>query len=240
MASGHVLVTGGSGGLGRAVVEVLRRDGVRVEFTYNVNADGARALAEATGARAWRLELRDLEGFANLLAAIEGDGGTIDGLVNGAGVRGEVLLAMTSDADWERLLDINLGGVFRACRAIIPGMVTNRRGAIVNIVSLGALHGVAGQAAYAAAKAGIVGMTRALAREVGRRGVRVNAVAPGYVPTGMTGGLPDAVVETLRRGECLSQGVTPRSVAETVTFLLSDRAESITGQCLVVDAGITA
>src|SRR4029079_4820864 len=136
--------------------------------------------------------------------------------------------------------DTNLGGLFRCCRAVLRGMMVRRHGAIVNIASLSALHGVAGRAAYAAAKAGILGLTRSLAREVGKRGVRVNAVVPGFVATDLTAGLPEAPVAHLRAGECLARGVRPEDVAQAVAFLLSDRAAGITGQALVVDAGASA
>jgi len=155
-------------------------------------------------------------------------------------VRIESLLALTSDADWSRVLDVNLAGAFRCCRAVMRGMISRRRGSIVNVSSLSALHGVKGQTAYAASKAGLLGMTRSLAREVGRKKVRVNAVAPGFVATEMTRGLPEAAVAALRAMECLPGGVDAQSVAQTVLFLLSDRAASITGQCLVVDAGSSA
>jgi 3-oxoacyl-[acyl-carrier protein] reductase len=154
--------------------------------------------------------------------------------------RRESLLALTSDEDWDAVLDVNLGGLFRCCRAVLRGMMVRRRGAIVNVSSLSALHGVAGQAAYAASKAGILGLTRSLAREVGKRGVRVNAVVPGFVPTDLTAGLPEAAVQALRAGECLPGGVSAAGVAGAVLFLLSDAASSITGQTLVVDAGASA
>ena len=118
--------------------------------------------------------------------------------------------------------------------------MVRRRGAIVNVSSLSALHGVAGQGAYAASKAGILGLTRSLAREAGKRGVRVNAVVPGFVATDLTAGLPEAAVAHLRAGECLARGVRPEDVAQAVLFLLSDRAAAITGQTLVVDAGASA
>jgi 3-oxoacyl-[acyl-carrier protein] reductase len=138
------------------------------------------------------------------------------------------------------VLDTNLGGLFRCCRAVLRGMMVRRRGVIVNVSSLSALHGVAGQGAYAASKAGVLGLTRSLAREAGKRGVRVNAVVPGFVPTDLTAGLPEAAVASLRAGECLPRGVTPEDVAQAVVFLLSDRAAAITGQSLVVDAGASA
>jgi 3-oxoacyl-[acyl-carrier protein] reductase len=147
---------------------------------------------------------------------------------------------LTSDADWEAVLDVNLSGLFRCCRAALRGMVVRRRGAIVNVSSLSALHGVPGQAAYAGAKAGVLGLTRALAREVGRRNVRVNAVVPGYVATEMTATLSPENVSFLRAGECLPQGTSPAAVADAVCFLLSERAAAITGQALVVDSGASA
>lgn len=238
---GAVLVTGGSRGLGRAIVEALAAEPpARVAFTWNVDEAAARAVAEATGARAFRLDLRDRARPDELAAEVEEALGPIEGLVNNAGLRRESLLAMTSDADWDAVLDANLGGLFRCCRAVLRGMMVRRRGAIVNVSSLSALHGVAGQGAYAASKAGILGLTRSLAREAGRRGVRVNAVVPGFVDTDLTAGLAEAAVAALRAGECLPQGVRPGDVAQAVLFLLSDRAAAITGQALVVDAGASA
>jgi 3-oxoacyl-[acyl-carrier protein] reductase len=238
---GAVLVTGGSRGLGRAIVEALAADPqARVAFTWNTDEEAARTVAETTGAQAFRLDLRDRTRPDDLLAEVEAIHGEVEGLVNNAGLRRESLLAMTSDEDWDAVLDTNLGGLFRCCRAVLRGMMVRRRGAIVNVSSLSALHGVAGQGAYAASKAGILGLTRSLAREAGRRGVRVNAVVPGFVETDLTAGLPQAAVANLRAGECLPGGVQAADVAQAVLFLLSERAAAITGQALVVDAGASA
>jgi 3-oxoacyl-[acyl-carrier protein] reductase len=238
---GAVLVTGGSRGLGRAMVEALAGEpGARVAFTWNSEEGAARAVEAATGARAFRFDLRDRARPDDLVAEVEAAFGPLAGLVNNAGLRRESLLAMTSDEEWNDVLDANLGGLFRCCRAVLRGMMVRRRGSIVNVSSLSALHGVAGQGAYAASKAGILGLTRSLAREVGRRGVRVNAVVPGFVPTDLTAGLPESAVAALRAGECLARGVMPGDVAQAVLFLLSDRAAAITGQALVVDAGASA
>ena len=236
-----ILVTGGTGGLGGAIVETLAAEGARVAFTYVREEARAREIETAIpGARAYALDLRDPRAPGELVGRVEGDLGAIDGLVNNAGLRSDGLLAFTSDEEWERAVDVNLGGVFRCCRAVVPGMVGRRRGAIVNVASLSALLGLAGQTAYAASKAAVLGLTRSLAREVGSRGIRVNAVAPGFVATAMTGELPEDVVRSLRQRECLADGVTAASVAATVAFLLSDGAAGITGQCVVVDAGVSA
>jgi 3-oxoacyl-[acyl-carrier protein] reductase len=238
---GPVLVTGGSRGLGRAIVAALAAEpGARVAFTFSASEAAAREVEAATGARAFPFELRDRTRADDLVAEVEAALGPLDGLVNNAGLRRESLLALTSDADWDAVVDANLGGLFRCCRAVLRGLMVRRRGAIVNVSSLSALHGVAGQGAYAAAKAGILGLTRSLAREAGRRGVRVNAVVPGFVATDLTAGLPAAAVAQLRAGECLARGVQPEDVARAVAFLLSDRAAGITGQSLVVDAGASA
>lgn len=238
---GAVLVTGGSRGLGRAIVETLTADPqTRVAFTWNADEAAARTVEEATGARAFHLDLRDRSRPDDVVAEVEEALGPVEGLVNNAGLRRESLLALTSDADWDAVLDANLGGLFRCCRAVLRGMMVRRRGAIVNVSSLSALHGVAGQGAYAASKAGILGLTRSLAREAGRRGVRVNAVVPGFVETDLTAELPEAAVAALRAGECLARGVQAGDVAAAVLFLLSDRAAAITGHALVVDAGASA
>ncbi|HVR95255.1 MAG TPA: SDR family oxidoreductase [Thermoanaerobaculia bacterium] len=241
---GAVLVTGGGRGLGRAVVEALAAEpsGPAVAFTWSSDEGAARAVEEAAGgrARAFRLDLRDRARPDDLVTEVEEALGPLDGLVNNAGIRRESLLALMSDDDWDAVLDTNLGGLFRCCRAVLRGMMTRRRGSIVNVASLSAFHGVAGQAAYAASKAGILGLTRSLAREVGKRKVRVNAVVPGFVATDLTAGLPQPAIDVLRAGESLPGGVTPGDVAGAVLFLLSDRAAAITGQTLVVDAGASA
>lgn len=241
-ALGAVLVTGGNRGIGRAIVEALVAEGRPVAFTYRSDAAAARSVEEVLQgrARAFPLDLGDHARPVALVAEVEKTLGDLFGLVNNAGFQRDALLALTPDRDWEALLDVNLGGVFRCCRAVLPKMVHRRRGAIVNVSSLSAIRGLAGQTAYAAAKAGVVGLTRALAREVGRRGIRVNAVLPGFVPTELTSTVPESVASFLRGTECLPQGVSAADVAATVCFLLSDRAAAITGQALAVDAGSSA
>jgi len=243
MSSARVaLVTGGSRGIGRAIVQALAADGWTVAFTWRAREDEARRLAGELGdaARPFQLDVLDRSRPADLVVEIEDRVGPIAGLVNNAGARRDAPLAAIPDAAWDEMLDANLGGVFRCCRAVIPRMLSRRAGSIVNVSSLTAVHGVAGQTAYGAAKAGILGLNRSLAREVGSRGIRVNAVVPGFVPTDMVADVPPGKVAALRAAEALPGGVTAASVAEAVAFLLSDRAASITGQTLVIDAGISA
>jgi 3-oxoacyl-[acyl-carrier protein] reductase len=242
MGEGTILVTGGSRGIGQAIVSTLAADGRRVAFTWRSDEAAARSIEKETGgaAKAFHMDLMDRARPSTLVSEVEQVCGPIAGLVNNAGVRRDALLAMTTDADWDAVLETNLGGVFRCCRAVIPGMVSRRSGSIVNIASLAALHGLPGQACYAATKAGILGLTRALAREVGKRQVRVNAVVPGLVETDLVASMPPEMTAALRATECLPGGTSASSVAGTVSFLLSERAGAITGQMIVVDSGSSA
>jgi len=236
------LVTGGSRGIGRAVTFSLAEQGWTVAFTWREREEEARRVAEELGdrARPFRFDLRDRARAGDLVREVEEQVGPIAGLVNNAGVRRDGLLATLPDDAWDDLIDANLGGVFRCCRAAVPRMLHRRQGSIVNVSSMTAVHGLGGQAAYGAAKAGILGLTRSLAREVGSRGVRVNAVIPGFVPTEMVADIPPDRVKALRSAEALPAGVTTTGVAGAIAFLLSDASASITGQTLVVDAGLLA
>jgi 3-oxoacyl-[acyl-carrier protein] reductase len=236
------LVTGGSRGIGRAVTFTLAEQGWTVAFTWREREEEARRVAEELGdrARPFRFDLRDRARAGDLVREVEEQVGPIEGLVNNAGVRRDGLLATLPDDAWDDLIDANLGGVFRCCRAAVPRMLHRRQGSIVNVSSMTAVHGLGGQAAYGAAKAGILGLTRSLAREVGSRGVRVNAVIPGFVPTEMVADIPPDRVKALRSAEALPAGVTTTGVAGAIAFLLSDASASITGQTLVVDAGLLA
>jgi 3-oxoacyl-[acyl-carrier protein] reductase len=236
------LVTGGSRGIGREIVRALVAEGWTVAFTWREREDAARGLAVELGhaVRPYRLDLLDRARPGSLIVEVEEQVGAIAGLVNNAGMRRDALLAAMPDDAWDEMLDTNLGGVFRCCRAAIPRMLRRRAGSIVNVSSLTAVHGLAGQTAYGAAKAGILGLTRSLAREIGSRGIRVNAVIPGFVPTDMVADVTPEKAAALRAAEALPGGVTAATVAGAVAFLLSDRAASITGQTLVIDAGMTA
>lgn len=242
MSERVALVTGGGRGIGRAITERLVSDGWCVAFTYRSDEAAARSLEAGSDgrARAFALDLIDREAPRPLVRHIEETIGPIHGLVNNAGLRTESILAMTSDGDWDATLEVNLGGAFRCCRAVLPMMVSRRKGSIVNVSSLAAVSGIPGQTAYAASKAALLGLTRSLAREVGKRNVRVNAVLPGFVSTDMTASLPDQAVQALRAHECLPRGTSAADVADLVAFLMSDRSAAITGQALSIDAGTSA
>ena len=236
------LVTGGSRGIGHAIVARLVHDGFLVAFTWRRDEAAAQEVeAEFAGvAKPFQLALEEAGRPDALMREVEAAMGPIAVLVNNAGERTPSLLALTSDARWNATLDSNLGGTFRCCRATLRGMVARRAGVIVNLGSLAATSGVPGEAAYAAAKAGIVALTQTLAREVGRFGIRVNAVVPGLVVTDMTRELPESGIAALRARECLPGGTPPEAVAGAVSFLVSESAAAITGQAIVVDAGASA
>ena len=236
------LVTGATGGLGRAIAARLSDDGWTLALTYRSSSAAAEELAGSLegGARAYELDAADRKRPKALVREVEESLGPISGLVNNLGAQETRLLAMTSDDLWERMLDVNLSSSFRLCRAVLPGMVRQRRGAIVNVSSLSALRGVPGESAYAAAKSALLSMTRSIAREMGKRGVRANAVVPGFVPTEMTRELSEEQIAGLRAAECLPQATRPEDVAAAVSFLLSADSSAITGQSLVVDGGASA
>jgi 3-oxoacyl-[acyl-carrier protein] reductase len=242
LSEGCVLVTGGSRGIGRAVVRALVAEGRRVAFTYRTGEADAKTIEAASSglAKAWSFDLSDRGRPGILVPEIEDALGPIEGLVNNAAIRRDSLLAATPDADWDAVIDANLGGSFRCCRAVLPKMISRRAGSIVNVSSLTAVRGVAGQAAYGATKAGLIGMTKSLARELGKRNIRVNAVVPGLVMTEMIADTPPERLKELRAIEALPSGTSPDDVAAMIVFLLSDRAAAITGQAFLVDAGSTA
>ena len=228
------LVTGGSRGIGRAIALELARAGARVTLSYRSGRDEAEGVAQEVGARAVQADVADPEQARRLVD----ESGDLDILVNNAGLTRDGLIARMSDDDWSDVIETNLGGVFHTCRAAARGMMRRRSGSIVNISSIVGLHGNPGQTNYSASKAGIIGFTKALARELGNRGVRANVVAPGYVDTRLTQAIAEEMRQLMLANTPLGRFGEPEDVAGAVRFLCSDDASFITGEVLLVDGGL--
>jgi len=228
------LVTGASRGIGRAIAQELAAGGASVVIGYRSGKDEAEALAAEIGARAVQADVSSAGGAARLVE----EAGDLDILVNNAGLTRDGLLARMSDDDWRTVIDTNLSSVFYTCRAVTRPMMKKRGGSIVNISSIVGVHGNWGQTNYAASKAGIIGFTKSLARELGSRGVRANVVAPGYVKTQLTDVLPEEATATMLQQTPLGRLGEPEDIAGAVRFLCSDAAAFITGEVLLVDGGL--
>ena len=236
------LITGGSRGIGRVTAMRLLLDGWSVAFTYAQSKEAALAFeSESKGnVAAFEADVRDAAACGAVAQQVLERFGAIDALVNNAGIRRDALLYNMSPEQWDEVLDTNLGGAFSMTKAVLPAMMQQRRGAIVNVASLSALHGVVGQSNYSAAKGALVAMTRSLARETARSGIRVNCVAPGFVETDMTGDLDPEVKREMIRQIPMRRAVKADEVAAAIAFLLSDDASGITGQILAIDGGASA
>ena len=228
------LVTGASRGIGRAIALELGGAGAEVVVGYRTGREEAEAVAAEIGGRAVEADVSDPESAKALVEAA----GELDILVNNAGVTRDGVLARMSDDDWRMVLDTNLSSVFYTCRAASRPMMKRRGGAIVNISSIVGVHGNFGQTNYAASKAGIIGFTKSLARELGSRNVRANVVAPGYVRSQLTDVLPEGATEVMLQNTPLGRLGDPEDVAGAVRFLCSDEARFVTGAVLLVDGGL--
>jgi 3-oxoacyl-[acyl-carrier protein] reductase len=228
------LVTGASRGIGRAIAEELARAGASVVVGYRSGKDEAEELAGSIGGRAVQADVSNADDAKRLVD----EAGDLDILVNNAGLTRDGLLARMPDDDWRTVLETNLSSVFYTCRAVTRPMMKKRAGSIVNISSIVGVHGNWGQTNYAASKAGIIGFTKSLARELGSRNVRANVVAPGYVKTQLTDALPEDATAAMLGNTPLGRLGDPRDVAGAVRFLCSDDASFITGEVLLVDGGL--
>lgn len=237
------LVTGASRGIGRAVACGLAADGFDLALVYAGNADAAAdavAACEAAGAtaRAYRCDVSNADEVKVTADAALADFGSVWALVNNAGITRDTLLARMKDEDFARVLEVNLTGAFNMMRALTRPLMRQRGGRIVSMSSVVGLMGNAGQANYAASKAGLIGLTKSVARELAPRGVTVNAVAPGFVRTDMTAALPEQVVERYEGQIPLGRLADPEEVAGVVRFLVSDAAAYVTGEVIRVDGGM--
>jgi 3-oxoacyl-[acyl-carrier protein] reductase len=233
------IVTGGSRGIGESIVRELALAGHTVILTYNSNASTAEAVAASIpGSIAMKLDVSDHVGCQTFLEQIVKDHGQIDVLVNNAGVTKDGLLMRMSENDWNVVIDTNLKGVFNMTKGAIRPMMSQKRGKIINITSVVGISGNPGQANYCASKAGVIGFTKSIAKEVASRNITVNAVAPGYIETDMTGKLNDAQRDAMLGQIPMKRAGKPEDVARVVAFLASQAADYVTGQTLVVDGGM--
>lgn len=237
------IVTGSGRGIGRAIALELAAAGVKVAVNYAGRSDKAEETVELiriAGGEAFAVQadVSQQADVERLVKTTLEHFGKIDILVNNAGITRDTLLLRMKEADWDEVIATNLKGVFLCTKAVSKGMLKQRSGVIVNISSVVGLSGNAGQANYAAAKAGIIGFTKSVAREFASRGIRVNAVAPGYIFTDMTGTLPEGTQNDILRGIPLGRIGRPEDVAKVVRFLVSPEASYMTGQTLSVDGGM--
>jgi len=234
-----VFVTGSTRGIGLAIARAMHGAGAKVAIVGR-DAERARVVAAELGERTTGVgcDVAVAEQVDAALAAAEAALGPIDVLVNNAGLTRDNILVRLTDADWDTVLDANLKGAFHTTRTVIKGMMKRRSGRIINVTSIVGLVGNKGQANYAASKAGLIGFTKSVAKEYAGRGILANCIAPGYIETDMTSGLPDAAKATLLQHIALGRLGRPEDVAGAALFLASDLAAYITGQVLVVDGGM--
>jgi 3-oxoacyl-[acyl-carrier protein] reductase len=235
----NALVTGSTRGIGRAIAESLANAGARVAVVGRDHARAAEAAATiGRDARGFAADVGDPASVVALVEAVEKEFGQVDILVNNAGLTRDNILFRLKDDDWDAVLDANLRGAFIAIRSVARGMIKRRWGRIINIASVVGITGNKGQANYAASKAGLIGLTKSVAKELGSRNVLVNAVAPGFIETDMTAAMTPEARAGLAGQIPLERLGTPQDIAGVVTFLASDQAAYITGQTIVVDGGM--
>ena len=237
------IITGAARGIGKAIALKFASEGANIAFTDIVideNALATQAEIEALGVKAkgYASDASNFEATKEVVAEIQKEFGRIDILVNNAGITKDGLLLRMSEEQWDRVIGINLKSAFNFTRNVIPVMFSQRSGSIINMASVVGVHGNAGQANYAASKAGMIALAKSVAQEMGPSGIRANAIAPGFIETAMTAALPDKVREEWKVKIPLRRGGKPEDIADVATFLASDLASYVTGQVIQVDGGM--
>ena len=236
------LITGATRGIGKGIAEVFAKEGAEVAFTYAGSVDKAKALAEELGkitkVKSYQSDASDYDAAQQLAADVIADFGKIDILINNAGITRDNLMLRMSKDDWDTIIRVNLDSVFNLTKAVIKPMMKARSGSIINMTSVVGVKGNAGQANYAASKAGVIGFSKSIALELGSRNIRCNAIAPGFIETEMTAALDEKTVQGWRDAIPLKRGGQPEDVANACVFLASDMSTYISGQVLNVDGGM--
>lgn len=236
------LITGATRGIGKGIAEVFAREGAHVAFTYAGSVDKAKALEEELGkittVKSYQSDASDYDAAQKLVEEVIAEFGKIDILINNAGITRDNLLLRMSKEDWDTILRVNLDSVFNLTKAVIKPMMKAKTGSIINMTSVVGVKGNAGQANYAASKAGVIGFTKSVALELGSRNIRCNAIAPGFIETEMTAALDEATVAGWRNAIPLKRGGQPEDIANACVFLGSEMSSYITGQVLNVDGGM--
>lgn len=237
------LITGAAKGIGKAIALKFASEGASIAFTYLTSKEAAmetKREIEAYGVRALAIasDASDFEGTAKVVEQVLSEFSRIDILVNNAGITRDGLMMRMSESQWDAVIRANLKGAFNFIHAVIPSMLRNRAGSIINISSVVGIRGNAGQSNYSASKAGLIGLAKSMAQEVGSRGIRVNVVAPGFIMTDMTSNIPPETIKAWEAGIPLRRGGTPEDVAKVCLFLAGDLASYVTGQVIAVDGGM--
>jgi len=237
------LITGAARGIGKALAIRFAREGANIAFTDLVideNGEATKAEIAALGVKveAYASNAADFEQTQEVVAKVLNDFGRIDVLVNNAGITKDGLLMRMTEQQWDAVLTVNLKSAFNFCKAVVPAMVKQRGGSIINMASVVGVHGNAGQCNYAASKAGLIALAKSIAQEVGSRGIRANAIAPGFIETAMTAALPDSVRQEWTKKIPLRRGGKPEDIADVATFLASDMSSYVSGQVIQVDGGM--
>ncbi|MGH8905785.1 MAG: 3-oxoacyl-ACP reductase FabG [Egibacteraceae bacterium] len=242
-----VLITGGSRGIGAGVVRAAMREGAEVAFTFHKSCETAQELSHRMATRhperrclALQCDVTDSNGMQEVVKAVTRELGRIDVLVNNAGVRRDAQLARMSREHWDEVISTNLGGMYNATKPLVLQLVKQRTGSIINLTSIAGMYGNGGQANYAASKAGVIGFTKALSKEVAAFGVRVNAVAPGFIETDMISGMDEGRLKFIKSLIPAGRLGTVEDVAALICFLASDKASYLTGQVIEVAGGLTS